>query len=523
MNGLESFFSPRDWGVLGLCVGLTFVISLWLRRTDGSSGEQPRPLPWPVVGCSLVLAELTGWIFLAAPGVMLAICGNLAYVQWMIVSLAMRSVIGFLQMRRGWVFREGNTSREEWGGTGRPFHKTLAILSHFSSWIGLALRLVVLALPLALITSWPAERCLLPIVAVAALLVFLGGAGVVAKVESIHLICLGFVSVYVLASLAGGLTDGWAGSLESLRQSENFEGARTDKLAVRDFRLDPALEFTFWTALLCFPFHQWWFLAVDRGTLMRLRLCVDARAAGRAVLSSSLALIVILLLLATGLALFLDYRANPPEDPVILRALDWRGGEPARYDLALFLWILTEMPEGARGMTFGVFIAASMTGLQASLLSLPRLPRPSALTKGMSAFLWGLGAVILAIGLIRYQRSSGIGLLSLSYGLAALTVGPLLALSLLALRGKGGARPMGAMIGVILSLLLILINQTGFWKWLPDGFIEEWLVQFQPSPQGVERSSTSTSFVASAWLWPITALLTWACGWKKLPRDPLDF
>jgi|GEM_PF-1777731 len=523
MNGFESFFSPRDWGVLGLCVGLTFVISFWFRRIDGSGEKEPRPLPWPVVGSSLILAELTGWIFLAAPGVMLAIHGNLAYVQWMIVSLVMRSVIGLLLMRRGGVFRGGGPSREEWGGTAQPFHKTPAILSHFSSWAGLALRLVVLVLPLALFTSWPAEWCLLPVVAMAALLALLGGPGGVARVESIHLFFLVLVSFCVLISLADGLGDGWAGSLESLRQTENFEGATSDKLAIEDFRFDPALDFTFWTALLCFPFFQWWLLTLDEGTLMRLRLCADARAAGRAVIWSSLALIVILLLLAIGLALFLVHRANPPEDPMILRALDWRGGEPARYDLALFVWILTEMPEGVRGLIFGVFIAASMTGLQASLLSLPCLARPSALTKGISVFLWGLAAAALAIGLIRYQRSSGIGLLSLGYSLAAFTVGPILALTLLAPRGRGGVRPRGAMLGVILSLFLILSNQTGVWKWLPEEFLEEWLVRFQETPRGVERSPSNASFVASAWLWPVTVLVTWACGWKKRPRDTSEF
>jgi hypothetical protein len=321
----------------------------------------------------------------------------------------------------------------------------------------------------------------------------------------------------VFSSIAGGLTDDWTASLEKLRQSENFEGVTRDKLAIWNFRYDPALNFTFWTALLCFPLYQWQALTLDRGNLLRLRLCGDARAAGRAVFSSSLALIVILLLLATGLALFLVYRAQPPEDPMILRALAWTGGEPAQYDLALPIWILTELPEGTRGLIFGAFFAASLTGLQGSLLSLPCLPRRSAITPLVSALLWGLAAIVLVIGLLRYQSTSGIGLLSLGYSLAAFTVGPLVGLSLLAARGSDGVRPAGAMVGVILSVVLVLLNRLDLWELLLGHSLTEWLERVPDFLLVVERAPSITSFVSSAWLWPITAFVTWVSGWRKRP------
>jgi hypothetical protein len=305
--------------------------------------------------------------------------------------------------------------------------------------------------------------------------------------------------------------------LGKLRQSENFGGQIRDKLAITDFRLDPALNFTFWTALLCFPFYQWQALTLDRGNLLRLRLCSDARAAGLAVCLSSLGLIVVLLLLATGLALFLEYRAHPPEDPMILRALAWTAGEPARYDLALPIWILTELPEGTRGLIFGVFFATSLTGLNALLPSLPQLTRPSSLTKMVSAFLRGLAAMVLAMGLLHYYSTSGIGLLSLGYGLAAFTVGPIIGLSLLAARGRGGVRPAGAMVGVILSLVLVLLNWLDRWELLFGQLLTDSLERLPDSLLIVERAPSVTSDVSSAWLWPITALVTWVAGWRKRP------
>jgi solute:Na+ symporter, SSS family len=517
MNDLESFFSLRDWGFVGACLGVTVAITCLFRRVPESENPETKPLPWPVVGASLILSELTGWIFLAVPGVMLAIHGDLAYVQWLLVSLMVRIVVGVLVMRRGWLSGREESALQKREGFVRPLRGLLAFVSHFGSWLGLALRMLVLVLPLTLLTSWSLEWCLLVIVAGAALMVAMGGIRAVAKVESIQLLCLVGASVFVFVSLACSLTDGWAGSLERLRQSENFEGVVRDKLAILDFRIDPVLNFTFWTALLCYPLHQWQVLTLDRGTLLRLHLCADARAAGRAVLSGSLGLIVTLLLLGTGLALFLSYRASPPEDPMILRVLAWTGGEPTRYDLALPIWILTELPEGTRGWIFGAFFAASLTGLQASLLSLPRLPRPTSLTKVMSAFLWGLAAAVLSIGLIHYQRASGIGLLSLGYGLAAFTVGPILGLSLLAARGKSGVRPVGAMVGVIVSFALVLLNRFEVWQLIFGDFVSEWLERQPESLLIVERSPSISSFLSSVWLWPITALLTWVCGWRKRP------
>lgn len=516
MNGLDTFFSARDWGIVAVCVAVAVVITRLFR--GGKPGEsEPGPLPWPIVGASLVLSELTGWLFLAVPGVMLAIHGNLAYVQWMVVSLVVRIVIGVLLVRRGWSLRGGEASTENVEGVVRPLRMPLDILSHFASWLGLALRLLVLVLPLTLLTGWSIEWCLLLLVASSALLVFTGGIRAVAQIESIHLLCLVAASVAVFSSLAGALPDDWSASLGKLRQSENFEGAIRDKLVIPDFRLDPGLHFTFWTALLCFPFYQWQALTLDRGNLLRLRLCSDARAAGRAVFLSSLGGIVILLLLATGLALFLVYRAFPPEDPMILRALAWSGGEPARYDLALPIWILTELPEGTRGLIFGAFFAASFSGLHASLLSLPRLPRRSPITSVVSAVLWGLAAMVLAIGLFHYHGTSGIGLLSLGYGLAAFTVGPLIGLSLLAPRGRGGVRPVGAMVGVILSMLLVLLNRLDLWELLLGHSLTDLLERLPDSLLIVERTPSITCFVSTAWLWPVTALMTWVGGWRKRP------
>ena len=518
MNGLESFFSARDWGIVAGFLAVTVLITLLFRRGRRSDGQDPRPLPWPIVGASLILSELTGWIFLAVPGVMAAIHGNLAYVQWMFVSLIMRIVIGVLLMRRGCSLGGRDSSPEECGGKGHTLCAPLAFFSHVGSCLGLALRLGVLVLPLALLTGWSFEWCLLLLVVISVSLVLTGGIRAVTGVESIHLLSLVGVSVAVFSSLAGGLTDDWSASWEKLRQSEDFEGLIHDKLAIVDFRLDPALNFTFWTALFCFPLYQWQALTLDRGNLLRLRLCADTRAAGRAVFSSSLGLFVILLLLATGLALFLFYRSHPPEDPMFLRALAWNGGEPARYDLALPLWILTELPEGTRGLIFGAFIAASLSGVHASLLSLPCLPLRSSITSVLSAALWGLAALVLVIGLLRYQSgTSGIGLLSLGYGLAAFTVGPLVGLSLLAARGHRGVSPAGALVGVILSWALVLLNRLDLWELLFGNSRTEWLERLPDFLLAVESTPSISSFVSSPWLWPITAVVTWLGGWRKCP------
>ena len=526
MYGLDSFFTTRDWAILAGYLAVVGLITGWLhRRRRGDAGAK---VAWPLVAASLAASELGGWLFLAVPGVVLAIHGDLVYLQWILVSLAVRLLVGMLLIRRGWSLRKGSGSGAD--GVPEGMRRLFSFLTHLANFLTQALRLLVLSIPLVLITGWRVESCLLAVLVVGLLLrATTGGIGAVVRMEGLHLAALAGVAVSLVVLLAESTGAGWEVAIGQLRESADFDGKMKDKLAFLDPRTDPVLSFTVWTALFCLPWFQFHALTLDRANLLRLRLCETSRGAGAAVIASGVLVVGFLaLLLCCGLALFLVYRHDPPTDPSILRALDWRAGEPGDYDKALPLWILTEIPEGWKGLFFAVLFGAGLSGLQGALLASPgSAAESSGLSKpGRSRFLiatsWSLALLVVSIGLARYASGYGEGLLSLAYGLATYTLGPIVGLSLLAARGADGVRPGGALAGVILSFILALMARPEMGWLLPEGSASF----SSPGIPGLfERGVGEGQFgtkLNHAWIWPLTAMVTWVSGWKKRRTHPQD-
>lgn len=521
MYGLESFFSTKDWAIVIAYLVCTASLSGWFSRRGRGDRPTSDSLSWPVVAASLAVSELTAWLVLALPGAMLAIHGDLAFLSWILVAFVVRLFIGVLLIRRGWSL-QGKTPRASEGESDPLLRKLRTGLGLLGAQLSQGLRLVVLALPLLVLTDWRIEWCLLVVWLLAMMLRSIGSFRSVVRGDWVHFLVL-FTSLGLVCYLLGKETAGsWEDAVGQLRHSENFAGEVRDKLSFLEVPFEPARAFIIWTALLSLPLLQFQSLTLDQPQLQRLRLCVSPRAAGLAVIASGIAVsAALLMLLLSGLALFLIYRHDPPTDPGILKALAWSAGEPRRVELAIPVWILTELPEGWRGLLFAGLFGSGFTAMHASLLASPSSPPIGDESVGrgkavLSTLLWGTALLSLATGMGRCLDASGEGLLSFGYGIATYTVGPMVGLSVLAARGTDSVRPIGAGIGVIVSLILaILLRGEMIWLLRDVGSIGGSLESFSWLPRIDETTGEIRPVLAFVWIWPFTALLTWICGWKK--------
>ena len=118
---------------------------------------------------------------------------------------------------------------------------------------------------------------------------------------------------------------------------------------------------------------------------------------------------------------------------------------------------------------------------------------------------------------------SGEDLLSFGYALATYTAGPLLGIAWLGARGGDGMRPTGALVGAVVSLILVtLLRAEVVWPPLDGASLGEFMKQSPLFTSTGETTDGIRPILSPVWLWPFTALLTWACGWKKRQTRPLD-
>ena len=193
------------------------------------------------------------------------------------------------------------------------------------------------------------------------------------------------------------------------------------------------------------------------------------------------------------------YAGHPPEDPSILRALEWSGGGPGAAERALPVWILTEAPEGWKGALLAAIALSTLLGLDNSFHAGSLVLRRG--RAGMAAVLAGrdrlLAAAVvgslLAVAALVVAAGAGIdGSTWFERGLdaGAWCGGPVAGVFLVSLLGR--ARPAGLIGAVLLALGMVLCLTPGACN----------------PPAG----PTSGWNLPRAWLWPITALTTVLLG-----------
>jgi len=501
MEGIHTHFLWIDWLVLFAYLALTTWIGHRLRGSQATMKDfflAGRSLPWPAVTGSIVATEISAITFVGVPGMVFAAGGDFTYLQWGIGSIMARVIVGIWFVKvfyeRG-IFSPYDYMQQRLGPGARTLTTWLFFLG---SILGQSVRLLVTALILWTVTGLPFEWCIAIIGVFAIIWTLMGGMTTVIWTDVIQF----FVFI------GGGLTalgvmiyqiDG--GFPEIVRAA-----GEAGKLRLLDLSTNPDVQFTLWVGLLAMPFQNLAAFGTDQLNAQRMFCCRSASDASKAIIASSISLLVTWLMLFVGAALFVYYLQHPPS-----------AAEAAQFakdaDSVFPVWITTVLPPGLTGLILAGAFAAAISSLDSALAALSQTTLSLVHAKHgientdqqklisqsrVCVVLWGLALIAVAIGLQAVRGE--INLLNLAFGMVTYTYGPMLGAFLLALSPiRRDIR--GVLIGSTLSILLVL--------WVrPD--LYNILATFQVlTPEQAAALRPKFNF---AWLYPITCLITLACG-----------
>ncbi len=524
MNGLDSFASLLD-GIV-VAVSLTCVTLLvWSRKGRQKHRDDfflaGRTLSWPLAALSLIATELGVTALLLVPGAMLQWQGDGTHLQWAVGALVARIVVAARLVKPLYDSGEQNPYDYISGRLGRGVGEFAKSLFLVGGLVAHAARLLLSALVLEWLSPLPFGSCVVLIVFLAVLWTVPGGLRSVAWTSAANLALLGLAVSLALWWVVDGFAEGWGTLFSTVRSAEDFDGQLAEKLKVFDFRFGAGLEFTFWTALFAAPFFHSSLLVADPSRAQFLLGCRSASKAGKAVLWSILAEVGVAVLTLLGLALFAFYRLEPPTDPLVLKPLEWAGGEPGKVPFLLPVWFLTEMPGVLRGLLISAFLGMSVSGVNAFLLAFSHLNSVEALrnlptgwwSRGMmpsrlSVALFGLVLVGCALCL-RWEFSLG-DFAAWIEAVPHYTAGPLLAFFLAAVGGRGSRG--GLLLGAILSMLLVALAQQDLAFLEGGGLLGRALSSLHTALRSGPVAILGALF-SSPWGWPSSTLLTLMSGW----------
>lgn len=518
---MHDFFTTLDWIVLFSYLALTTLVGHALRGSQSGMKDfflGGRTLPWWAICGSIIATEISGVTFIGVAGGVLSAGGDFGYMIWGVGSIIGRIIVGLVFVKV--FFQDGIYSPYDYMGQRiSPKLKNLAtVFFTVGAILGQSVRVLVAALPLKVVTPFSFELCIIIIGLFAIVWTLMGGMRTVIWTDVMQFVLFsvgGLISLFwIVTHLPGGWTQYFS------------EANEAGKFAFWDptWGFGPELQFTFWVALLAVPFQNLTAFGVDQLNAQRMFCCRNARDASKAIIVSSIGQLLTLLMLMVGAALFVWYANHPPEG-VLADYLAFNAeGNPKDGDRVFPAWIVSELPAGLSGLILAAVFAAAISSLDSILAALSQTtvsmlnPRyeekdDKKLVKQskMWVLIWGVLLTAFTLLIQIAKESAGIPILPLAFGMTAYTMGPLLAMFVAALLGRGSFR--GLAIGSILSFLLVMIVRVDIWILLEKAGILsfESIASFLPTMDLNDQGSLRPKLFF-AWMWPLSFFLTLLCG-----------
>ena len=454
-------FGWIDWTVLGVYI----LGTSWL--ADRLAGERQtirdfflggRRLPWQAVCGSIVASEISGVTFVSIPAIAYAAGGNFTYMMFVLGSIVARAIIGYLFVPA--YYRREIYSPYEFMGRelGPGVDRATTSMFLLGAYLAQGARLFLAAIVLDAITGMGTLWAIALIGAISVVWTWLGGITSVVWTDVLQFVILFAGAVVALVAVV------WAvpGGVEEIVRA----GREAGKFRILEFSLDRRMEFTFWTGLFGSTFLTLASHGTDQMMAQRLFCCRDAGEARKAIVASSVGLLLPLLMLTVGVGVYAYFRHHPPTAAQAAKI-----GE--RLDYAFPIFILNAMGTGVKGLLFAaIFSAATATGTLAAMAqtALSSFYLPFAKNRDEKHLLHvSRGLVLLAaVGLcgvaaLVKQMEQHRDLVRLALNMSAYTYGALLGTFLLAFLPLGrDAR--GLRWGIPFSILLVLAFN---WQHLP--------------------------------------------------------
>ncbi|MDP0490022.1 MAG: hypothetical protein Q7Q71_03085 [Verrucomicrobiota bacterium JB023] len=524
MNDVSELFHWVNWVVLFGYLALTTWVGHLMRGKQASINDffkGGKSLPWQAVCGSIIATEISGVTFIGVPGMVMAANGDFTYMLWGIGSVIGRVIVGLYFVR---TFYEGNiySPYDYMGQRINPRLKTLAtVFFSLGSILGQSVRVLVAALPLKVVTGLPFELCIVIIGLFAVGWTLMGGMRTVIWTDVMQFFLFtvgGLLSLYwMISHLDGGFAEYW----------ETASNAGKTQIWDARFGFAPEFEFTFWVALLAVPFQNLTAFGVDQLNAQRMFCCKSPEDAKKAIIWSSVGQLLTLLMLLVGAGLFVFYATHPAEG-VVGEALQFNeNGVPADGDKVFPVWIISELPIGLSGLILAAVFAAAISSLDSILAALSqttlslfhnpdsqeqadqahqdRLVRKSRIL----VVIWGIVLTLFTMAMYVAKERMGVPILPLAFGMTAYTMGPLLGMFLVSLRGEGSLK--GLVIGSVLSFIFVAFIRMDLWVLLENvGLSLDWLASL-PTYEMNDAGQIKPT-VGYFWAWPLTTAITFFLG-----------
>lgn len=456
-------FGWIDWTVLAVYIAATS----WL--ADRLAGKKQtirdfflggRRLPWPAVCGSIVASEISGVTFVSIPALAFAAKGDYTYMMFAMGSIVARAVIGYLFVPA--YYRREIYSPYEFMGRelGAGVDRATTSMFLLGAFLAQGARLFLAALVLDTITGMGILWAIALIGAISVVWTWLGGITSVVWTDVLQFVILFAGAIVALVAVV------WAvpGGVEEIVRS----GREAGKFRIFEFSLDRRLEFTFWTGLFGSTFLTLASHGTDQMMAQRLFCCRDEGEARKAIVASSVGLLLPLLMLTVGVGIHTYFRHHPPTAEQAAKISE-------RLDYAFPFFILNAMGTGVKGLLFAaIFSAATATGTLAAMaqtaLSSFYLPFTKNRDEKHLLFVSRLFVFLAAAGLcgvaaLVMGMQQHRDLVRLALNMSAYTYGALLGTFLLAFLPLGrDAR--GLAWGIPYSILLVLAFNWQHVEWV---------------------------------------------------------
>ena len=445
-------FHWLDWVVLVLYIAGTS----WLadRLTDRGQTIRDfflggRKLPWWAVSGSIVASEVSGVTFVALPAIAFAHGGNYTYMMLAIGSILARVLIAYFLIPA--YYRNEIYSPYEFMGRrlGAGVVRGASVIFLIGVVLGQGARLFLAAIVLDAITNIGAVPAILLLTLIGIGWTWIGGITSVVWTDVVQFVMIALGAVASLVAVVVAVPGGVDGIIAIGRTAGKFQ--------LFDFTLSPTVEFTFWCGLFGFTFLTLGSHGTDQTMAQRFFCCRNAREAQKAVLWSSVAMILPLIMLTVGVGLYAYFEQFPMNAAQLAKVAE-------RSDYIFPIFILQAMPTVAKGLLFAsIFAAATQTAAISAMaqtgLSLYERLRGAGssdrqllrLSRGMVV---SAGIIIGCMAVVCSQIQQYRDLLRLAMAMASYTYGAMLGilfLSLLPVRRDGR----GLLWGVPFTILLV--------------------------------------------------------------------
>ncbi len=449
-------FTWQDWVVIVVYLIFTTIMGALLAGKQSSIKDfflGGRKLPWIAVSGSIIATEISAATFLIAPAIAFAKGGDITYLQMAFGTIIARFVIGYFFIP-AYYEREIYSPYDYMGNQlGSRVKKITSALFMIGAILAQGARVYIAAKALQVVTGTDIVMSTILIGAVSMLWTVIGGITTVIWTDAIQFLIFAAGAILALFYVGANVEGGFLVAI-----AQGFEAGKFNLL---NFNFNVREAYALWCGLFASGFLTLASHGTDQLMAQRMFTCKNANEARKAVIWSSMSVLITVLLLFVGVGIFVYYRHIPLNMPAQVIVND--------DSMKIFaIYIVQVMPPFLSGLLMAGLFSTAISTLESVLAALTHSTvdviykpyfKPNASDKHyvtvsrIMILFWGIFLVVFAIYCDTISKAFA-DLIQFALAMAAYTYGALLGTFLMAFLPTN-RDDLGLMWGVPLSMLTI--------------------------------------------------------------------